>query len=113
MENELRLVYLRGQWAVCSQRVVETEAGCESAWHYAGGYFCLVGKEDYAWPLPWPESTNFQNDRFAFAVDRRHEWTDQWEKCGGADNMIAARGAFDAMVKAMRPNVIVRLRHGG
>lgn len=113
--RKYRLIFCHGEWMVCSKaRRTDEEGGEILVWIYGNERieFCRVGKEQYSWPLPLPEQTNFFNDRFNFAVDRKSVHLDQWDKCGGADSLIAARRAFEAFVKEETPHTQVRLRHG-
>lgn len=115
MRRDYRLVYSHGEWMVCSKaRRLDEDGRPILVWIYGKERieFCRIGKEDYAWPLPLPEKTNFFNDRFSFAIDRKNIHLEQWEKCAGADNLLALKRAYEAFLKEMGPNTEVRLRHG-
>ncbi|MGA1831641.1 hypothetical protein [Rhizobium wenxiniae] len=109
-----RLVKLRSVWAVCWQEIVIDDDEQQHCWVFGqpAVKLCLVGSEDYSWPLPYPEKTNFFSDRFHFAIDRRFSWSDRWEKCGGADNAAAANGAFKTFVENGKQNEVFRVRDG-
>jgi hypothetical protein len=112
--RDYRLVSYLGVFQVCSKarRLVYDEE--RLIWIYGKErlMFCYVGQEDAVYPLPESEPENFFGDRFTFAVDEIH-MTGEHEKIAGANNIYAARAAFDEYLHHQNKRSILRLRHGG
>ncbi|MGO4440778.1 hypothetical protein [Rhizobium sp. RAF56] len=109
-----RLVCYLRQFQVCSKakRLIDDEEFV--VWIYGEDriLFCYVGQEDAVYPLPAPEQTNFQGDRFTFAIDEIDP-AGEAEKVGGANNIYAAQAAYQEYLHHLNPRSVLQLRHRG
>ncbi|MBD9539976.1 hypothetical protein IB276_10985 [Ensifer sp. ENS04] len=98
--HALKLVCLRGQWQICFQARGKLDGRQMSAWlrEVDGAYFCEVGKECQVEDMPEVGQTNFFGDRFNLAIDETDDVGKRTRSLAGADNIRAARAAFEALV---------------
>ena len=61
---------------------------------------------------PALEQTNFQGDRFTFAIDEIDP-TGEAEKVAGANKIYAAQAAYEEYLHHLNPRSVLQLRHRG
>ena len=108
------LIRYLGQLQVCSKarRLIDDEEFVVWIYGEERTLFCYVGQEDAVYPLPALEQTNFQGDRFTFAIDEIDP-TGEAEKVAGANNIYAAQAAYEEYLHHLNPRSVLQLRHRG
>ncbi|MBZ7921675.1 hypothetical protein LAC81_07755 [Ensifer adhaerens] len=98
--SDLKLVRLKSEWQICFQAKGKLDGRPIIAWlrNSDGEFFCEVGKEHQIEDMPDIDRPNFFGDKFHHAIDETDDAGKRTRSLAGADNIRAARAAFDALV---------------
>lgn len=111
--SHLKLVLHKGDWQICFQANGKLDGRRIRAWlrNVDGQFVCEVGRECQVEDMPEAERLNFFGDRFHHAIDETDDAGKRTRSLAAADNIRAARAAFDALVPQYSTRRIV-LREG-
>ncbi|MBD9621905.1 hypothetical protein IB279_02995 [Ensifer sp. ENS06] len=98
--SHLKLVCLKGDWQICFQANGTLDGRRIRAWlrNVDGNFVCEVGRENQIEDMPEFERLNFFGDKFHLSIDETDEAGKRTSTLAGANNIHAARAAFDALV---------------
>lgn len=98
--SHLKLVCLKGDWQICFQANGTLDGRRIRAWlrNVDGNFVCEVGKECQVEDMPEFERLNFFGDKYHLSIDETDDAGKRTRSHAGADNILAARAAFDALV---------------
>lgn len=98
--SHLKLVRIKADWQICFQATGTLDGRRIVAWlrNSDGQFFCEVGKEHQIEDMPDIDRPNFFGDKFLLAIDETDDAGKRTRSLAGADNIRAARAAFDALV---------------
>lgn len=111
--SHLKLVLYKGDWQICFQANGKLDGRRLRAWlrNVDSQFVCEVGRECQVEHMPEAERLNFFGDRFHHAIDETDDAGKRTRSLAGADNIRAARAAFDALVPQYSTRRII-LREG-
>lgn len=109
----LKLVLFKDDWQICFQANGNLDGRRIRAWlrKVDGQFVCEVGRESQVEDMPEAERLNFFGDKFNHAIDETDDAGKRTRSLAGADNIRAARAAFDALVPQYANRRII-LREG-
>lgn len=117
LQNEsrnLRLVRSGADWAICFMARGRLDGHDQPvlAWLREADerFWCVVGEEQQIEDMPVPMRTNFFGDQFTFSIDEITVEGKIIQRMGGANNIIAARAAFNVYVAEYPAHCRIRLR---
>ncbi|MBD9524452.1 hypothetical protein IB262_31705 [Ensifer sp. ENS02] len=111
--SHLKLVCLKADWQICFQANGTLDGRRIRAWlrKVDAQFVCEVGKECQVENMPEFERLNFFGDRYHLSIDETDDAGKRTKSLAGADNIHAARAAFDALVPQYAGRRII-LREG-
>lgn len=114
--RKLQLILRGAEWAICFM-ARGTLAGYDHpvlAWlrEVDECFWCVVGEEQQIEDMPVAMRTNFFGDQFTFSIDEITVEGKIIQRLGGANNVSAARAAFNFYATEYPPHCRISLRQG-
>jgi hypothetical protein len=114
--RETKLIRKGQDWHICFKARGTIEGKRAIAWLRTcdDAFICKVGEADAIEPLPgnYTSTAALARDVFHNIIYEVDAHDNILEAMGGANNAIAARAAFEALVKQSSPDRRLSMRHG-